>query len=126
LRPFSARARWRPFANGDGKIMRIGIPLKSYDPAWGGPGTYTENIVNHLLEIDRENEYVLIIPRRRQTEELPRFADAYANVHVVRTTLRAGLLWDQLVVPRIARQWRLDVLFSPFQSLPVMGSSGRP
>ena len=101
--------------------MRIGITLKSYDPAWGGPGTYTEKIVNHLLAIDRDNEYVLVVPRRTSTAELPRFAEAYPNVHEVRTALRAGLLWDQVVVPNIAKQWRFDILFSPFQSLPALG-----
>jgi glycosyltransferase involved in cell wall biosynthesis len=105
--------------------MRIGIPLKSYGPAWGGPGTYTEKIVKHLLELDRGNEYVLIIPHGQQTVGLPRFAEAYANVHEVRTRLRAGLLWDQLVVPSIARQWRLDILFSPFPLLPALGPFGK-
>ncbi|MGH6942972.1 MAG: glycosyltransferase family 4 protein [Geminicoccaceae bacterium] len=105
--------------------MRIGIPLKSYDPAWGGPGTYTEKIVEHLFEIDGENEYVLLIPRRKRTADLPRFAEAHANVHEVHTMLRAGLLWDQLAVPDIARQWRFDILFSPFQSLPAIGDFRR-
>ena len=106
--------------------MRIGIPLKSYGPAWGGPGTYTEKIVKHLLELDRGNEYVLIIPHRRQAVELPRFAEVYANVHEVRTRVRAGLLWDQLVVPSIARQWRLDILFSPSRRRRPSAPSGRP
>jgi glycosyltransferase involved in cell wall biosynthesis len=101
--------------------LRIGIPLKSYGPAWGGPGTYTEKIVKHLLEIDRENEYILIIPSGKQTGETSWFGGAHPNVHEERTRWRAGILWDQLVVPRVARQWRLDILFSPFQSLPVMG-----
>ena len=101
--------------------LRIGIPLKGYGPAWGGPGTYTEKIVKHLLKIDRENEYVLIIPRGKQTADLPRFGEAHANVREVRTAVQAGLLWDQLVVPKIARQCRVDILFSPFQSLPAMG-----
>jgi glycosyltransferase involved in cell wall biosynthesis len=101
--------------------LRIAVPLKSYDPAWGGPGTYTEKIVKHLLQIDRENEYLLIIPRRAKRVDLPLFSKAYANVHEVHTRLRASLLWDQLIVPNIARQWRVDILFSPFQSLPVVG-----
>jgi glycosyltransferase involved in cell wall biosynthesis len=101
--------------------LRIGIPLKSYDPAWGGPGTYTEKIVTHLLKIDRSNEYVLIVPRSKNLTNLPPFAKMYPTVQEVRTALGAGILWDQMVVPRVARRRSVEVLFSPFQSLPALG-----
>jgi glycosyltransferase involved in cell wall biosynthesis len=101
--------------------LRIGIPLKSYDPTWGGPGTYTEKLVMHLLRLDTTNEYVLIIPRGQNTANLPRFAETYASVHEVRTALGASLWWDQAVVFNVARRWGCDLLFSPVQSSPAIG-----
>jgi glycosyltransferase involved in cell wall biosynthesis len=101
--------------------LRIGIPLKSYDPAWGGPGTYTEKIVTHLLKIDGTNEYVLIVPRGKNATNLPCFAEIYPTVQEIRTAVGASLLWDQMVVPNIARRWGVDIIFSPFQSLPAIG-----
>ncbi len=110
----------------EGKPLRIGIPLRSYDRSFGGPGTYTEEIVHHLLEIDQTNNYVLILPRRDglEAEAMPPLPQS-DRCHVVQTRSRAGLLWDQLAVPLAARQWRLDVLFSPFQALPCWGGSAR-
>jgi glycosyltransferase involved in cell wall biosynthesis len=109
-------------ARSKGPVLRIAVPLKSYDPAWGGPGIYTEKIIKYLLQIDRRNEYILIIPRRSKRSDIPSFNDIYANVQEVHTSHRASLLWDQLVIPAAARRLSLDALFSPFQSLPAIGN----
>ena len=41
--------------------MRIGIPMKSFDPTWGGPGTYTIELVNRLVRLGSGHEVVLRI-----------------------------------------------------------------
>ena len=50
-------ARWQPLGIGGDETMRIGIAMQSLDPTWGGIGIYTEASVEHLLKIDRNNEY---------------------------------------------------------------------
>ena len=38
--------------------MRIGVMLRAIEEK-GGVGVYTQNLTRELLELDRENEYVL-------------------------------------------------------------------
>jgi glycosyltransferase involved in cell wall biosynthesis len=101
--------------------LRIGIPLKSHDPRWGGPGTYTIELVRALLRLDPDNQYVLLAPRPSDPATLPEIPAGRDDVELVVTRLRAGILWDQLVLPRLARRHRIDLLLSPFQSLPIAG-----
>ena len=100
--------------------MRIGITLRNF-PTFGGPGTYTDQLVRQLLKIDRRNEYVLIHPRQDlATRQAPAFP-GYRNVQEVETATKSGLIWDQVTVPLIARRHDVDLLFSPFQQMPSWG-----
>jgi glycosyltransferase involved in cell wall biosynthesis len=102
--------------------MRIGITMLSHDPTWGGPGIYTREIVRGLLEIDRENEYVLIHPKfKLHRRNVGQYSSRYANVTEVVTawTPSVGTLWEQIAVPPVARRQSLDVLFNPFWSVPL-------
>jgi glycosyltransferase involved in cell wall biosynthesis len=101
--------------------LRIGIPLKSHDRRWGGPGTYTVEIVCALLRLDRKNAYVLLAPRPTDPAMLPDVPGNRADVELIVTDRPAGLVWDQLVLPRLARRHGVELLFSPFQSLPIAG-----
>jgi glycosyltransferase involved in cell wall biosynthesis len=101
-------------------LLRIGITLRNF-PVWGGPGTYTEQLVRRLLQIDRKNEYLLIHPRQTlATRRAPALPD-YGNVQEVETGRPSGLIWDQITVPLIARRHDVDLLFSPFQQMPSWG-----
>ena len=101
--------------------MRIGITLRNF-PTFGGPGTYTDQLVRRLLKIDRRNEYVLIHPRQDlATRQAPAFP-GYRNVQEVETATKSGLIWDQVTVPLIARRHDVDLLFSPFQQMPSWGA----
>jgi len=39
--------------------MRIGIMLRHFEQQ-GGIGTYIRNLLDHLLKLDRQNDYVLM------------------------------------------------------------------
>jgi glycosyltransferase involved in cell wall biosynthesis len=98
--------------------MRLGIPMKSFDPGWGGPGTYTIELVNRLVHLDNSHEYILLYPsdvaRRAQLPAGPTLKE-------VSTTRRRGIIWDQMLLPQLARREAIDVLFSPFMTVPVCG-----
>jgi glycosyltransferase involved in cell wall biosynthesis len=102
--------------------MRIGIPLKSHDPGWGGPGTYTIEIVKHLLQADTRNEYALFYPR---SPEVSRYFGQYRSlaprVREIDIGTRSGFHADLAVVPHLARKLGVDVFFSPFTALPLHG-----
>lgn len=102
--------------------MRIAITLQSLRHL-GGIGIYTRQLLKHLLALDKKNEYILIYPPFGQAHRsLGHYRD-HENVTEVSTKslVPHGLYWDQLVVPRIANRYRIDVLFNPFLSVPVLG-----
>jgi glycosyltransferase involved in cell wall biosynthesis len=105
--------------------MRIGVTLQSLKLRWGGIRVYTEEIVKHLLELDRENEYILIYPSFGPPHNLlGLYCREYKNVTEVKTTfsrIPSGVYWDQIIIPKIARQYNIDILFNPFLSVPFFG-----
>ena len=52
--------------------MRIGIDCRMMGPEQGGIGRYAEQLVKHLLEIDRENQYILFL-RKEQINNFQSF-----------------------------------------------------
>jgi len=128
--------------------MKIGIMMQSCDESMGGIGVYTREVVRALLKIDDENAYVLIFPgfgraRRHRGELLgpknvtevetyfPRLpAFLYSTralawiprlLKKVRALVPVETYWDQVVVPRVARQYGADLLFNPHLTVPIRG-----
>jgi glycosyltransferase involved in cell wall biosynthesis len=95
--------------------LRIGLMLRAIDDI-DGPGVYIRNLVGALLELDRENEYVLFYTSHSQ---VGRFG-SYENVREIVLGAPGKILWDQLVVPVAARKERLDVLFHHKFSVPLI------
>src|SRR5919108_5752353 len=103
--------------------MRIGIMLQSLHH-FGGIGTYTRNIVQHLLNIDKENEYIIIYPPfGKSYTSFGKYKD-FDNVSEVLSTslVPHSYYWDHLVVPGVARKHGIDLVFNPFLSVPLMGN----
>jgi glycosyltransferase involved in cell wall biosynthesis len=103
--------------------MRIGIMLQSLCHL-GGIGTYTRQLVEHLLRIDNDNEYLLIYPSFGKSSTRFGIFSSHINVHEVysKSLVPHALYWDNVVVPRIAKRYKLDLMFNPFLSVPLMGN----
>lgn len=106
--------------------MRIGIPLQSLRYR-GGIATYTQEIVSRMIESDEANEYVLIYP---DFEDSRNDFGQYKNKANVTEVLTGALVpighyWTQFVVPGIASRHKVDVLFNPWLSVPVVGAFKR-
>ena len=98
--------------------MRIGIMLRAYEEK-GGVGVYARNITRHLLEHGPQHEFFLYFCN-------PDSVDAYAeypNAHARYVPSRGKFIWDQLMMPRMFRQDRLDVLFHPKFTVPLLVAS---
>ncbi len=95
--------------------MRIGMMLRSVDEK-GGIGVYARNVTKELLNIDRTNQYILFY---RHVSNLGRFA-YYNNVteHVVKAPNKA--LWDQISVPFACWKEKVDVVFHPKFTVPLL------
>lgn len=95
--------------------MRIGLMLRSADEK-GGIGVYSRNITRELIARDDDNEYVLFY---RTSANLGSFS---GNGRVRERLVQAPgkLLWDQVAIPRACRRERVDVLFNPKFSVPLV------
>jgi glycosyltransferase involved in cell wall biosynthesis len=82
--------------------MRIGIDIRSLqtESQFRGIGTFTSNVVNHLVEVDRENEYFF-------------FASAYKKIRGLREDLQSKVIW-------LKRPTRLTSLTDQFLWYPVL------
>jgi glycosyltransferase involved in cell wall biosynthesis len=95
--------------------MRIGIMLRAIEET-GGIGVYTRNIVDELLRLDKQNEYVLFY---RNANQVGRFAGhERVEEYVVAAANKAW--WDQVAIPMASRRRQIDVLFHPKFTAPLL------
>ncbi len=100
--------------------MRIGINGRFLMTKQTGVQRAAMNMVLTLLRFDRENEYILFAGQ----SELKQQEWNYPNVKIVMSNLRTGdtfrnVLWEQFVLPRLARQYKVDILHSPANMAPL-------
>jgi len=94
--------------------MRIGIMMRSADEA-GGIGVYARNIVEELLKLDQENEYVLFYKTKKH---LGRYNE-FANCRELLLPGKNKAVWDQWKIPRAARKEQVDLIFNPKFTVPL-------
>ncbi|MFH0924109.1 MAG: glycosyltransferase family 1 protein [bacterium] len=83
--------------------MKIGIDIQSTLGNKTGLGYYTSNLVQQLVKIDQENEYVFFNNGRQNDLR----------------TLK-GLFWDQVSLPFKAKNKKVDLIHKPAFSAPVL------
>lgn len=81
----------------------------------GGIVVYTKNIIENLLEIDQENEYVFIY----NNPSLIGTYSKYKNVKEIAINIPNKLLWDQIGVPKVVKSEKIDIIFNPKLSIPM-------
>ncbi|MBU1233485.1 MAG: glycosyltransferase family 4 protein [Proteobacteria bacterium] len=94
--------------------MRIGIMMRSADEA-GGIGVYARNIVEELLKLDHENDYVLFY---KSEKHMGRYA-AFSNCQEIFLPGGNKAIWDQITIPRAARKEKIDLIFNPKFTVPL-------
>lgn len=95
--------------------MRIGLMLRAYSEK-GGVGVYTRNIARHLVETDKENDYFLYFSSAE-------FEGTFAhcpNVTERVVDIGSKVLWDQLAMPYWFRKDKLDAIFHPKFTVPLL------
>jgi glycosyltransferase involved in cell wall biosynthesis len=95
--------------------MRIGLMLRSLDEK-GGIGVYSYNLVRELLRIDRKNHYILYY---RNQANMGRFSN-YSNVTERLVSGSNKLVWDQFAIPLACRHEKIDVIFHPKFTAPLL------
>jgi glycosyltransferase involved in cell wall biosynthesis len=100
--------------------MKIGINGRFLMTKQTGVQRAAMNMFKVLVRLDRKNEYVLFVGQG----VLEKKDWDYPNVHVVFSNLKSGdtfrnVLWEQFVLPRLAKKNKIDILHSPANMAPV-------
>ncbi len=94
---------------------RIGIDARFYGPLGKGLGRYTQEIVDGVIALDHESEYVIFLSR----ENFDDFVPANPRVRKVLADVRWYTLAEQFVMPRLISAERLDLIHFPHFNVPV-------
>jgi glycosyltransferase involved in cell wall biosynthesis len=103
--------------------MRIGVNGRFLVAKRTGVQRAAYNLVKTLIEVDRENEYIIFTGQ----EQVGAPDWDYANVTVVGSNIRGSesirnYFWEQFSLPRLAHQHKVDVLHSPANVAPLFYS----
>ena len=103
--------------------MRIGINGRFLVAKRTGVQRAAYNVIKTLIHIDRLNEYVIFTggDQARNPDWI------FANVQVVPSGIRPGdslrnHFWEQFVLPRLAEEYEVDLLYSPANLAPFFYS----
>ena len=81
-----------------------------------GLGLYARTLLRHLVAMDRQSRYVILLSSAESAGLFAAFPNA--ETRVVRSCTK--LLWDQVTVPRAARAVGADLIFNPKFSVPLI------
>src|ERR1700733_5530734 len=103
-------------------MLRIGVNALYLIPGGvGGTEVYLRNLLAALAEIDSVNQYIVFTNRETGADLVPLCANFVNAAQGVNARFRpARILWEQLVLPFAARKHRLDVLFNPGFTAPLV------
>ncbi|MEK7405763.1 MAG: glycosyltransferase family 1 protein [Acidobacteriota bacterium] len=104
--------------------LRVGINALYLIPGGvGGTEIYLRGLLGALAEIDTVNEYVVFTNRETGGELAPLRLNFRTAIQPVRASFRpARILWEQTGLPLAAARARLDVLFNPGFTAPVIAA----
>ncbi len=96
-------------------IKTIGIDARFYGPVGKGLGRYTQEIVDYLTKNDSEHNYVIFLGKQN-------FADFVIDNPRI-TKVLADVKWyglaEQIVMPRLIKQNKIDLMHFPHFNVPV-------
>ncbi len=96
--------------------MRIGIDARLYGPQNGGLGRYLQALLSELENIDRRNEYIILL--RRDNFDL--YQPATSNFKKIIADYRPYSLAEQFLLPRILKNAHCDLWHFPHWNAPLI------
>ncbi len=103
-------------------MARIGVNALYLIPgAVGGTEIYLRRLLAALATIDRDNEYFVFTNAETCADLVPRQSNFHWKPQAVRARIRpARILWEQTILPVEAARSRLDILFNPGFTAPLL------
>jgi glycosyltransferase involved in cell wall biosynthesis len=112
---------WRPGT--DMAALRIGINALYLIPGGvGGTEIYLRSLLAALAQIDPIDQYFVFTNRETDPDlapQAPNFKVVPQGVHAVSRPAR--ILWEQTILPWLARRRKLDVMLNPGFTAPLVG-----
>ena len=101
--------------------MRIGIDARWIFEQISGIGTYTHELIRHLAQIDRNNEYVLFFDNDAMMHRVSQATHLTLAPNFRTELLPFGIfsVRGQLQLPSVFRRLNLDVFHSPNYMIPL-------
>src|SRR5579864_1666718 len=105
-------------------MLRIGVNALYLIPgAVGGTEIYLRNLLSALGEIDSLNQYVVFTNRETGPDLVPDRSNFVCAQQPLRASFRpARIVWEQLILPFAVQKHRLDLLFNPGFTGPLVCS----
>jgi glycosyltransferase involved in cell wall biosynthesis len=103
-------------------MLRIGVNALYLIPGGvGGTEIYLRNLLDALAGIDPVNQYVVFTNRETDAGLVPSQANFAHAPQGVSASFRPGrILWEQFVLPFAIKKQRIDVLFNPGFTAPLL------
>jgi len=96
--------------------MKIGIDCRMFGSGFG-LGRYTQQLVNHLLEIDKDNQYILFF-RNNNFKELGDIKNS--NVKIVIADIPWYSWAEQIKFKKIIKKAQVDLMHFPHWNIPLL------
>jgi glycosyltransferase involved in cell wall biosynthesis len=105
-------------------VTRVGVNALYLIPGCvGGTEIYLRELLAALARVDTANEYFVFTNRETGADLVPRQANFHFKPQAVHASFRpARILWEQIALPFEASHYRLDVMFNPGFTAPVLAS----
>lgn len=99
------------------KTKKIGIDARFYGPFAKGLGRYTQEIVDNILKIDKENQYVIFLGRHNFDELV--LDEETKNVKKVLVDIAWYSIKEQLIFPYYIWKEKLDLMHFTHFNVPI-------
>src|SRR5215472_9800585 len=103
-------------------MARIGVNALYLIPGGvGGTEIYLRELLAALARIDSKNEYFVFANSETGADLIPKQSNFFWKPQPIRAVFRPGrILWEQFILPFEAARCRLDVLFNPVFTAPII------
>jgi glycosyltransferase involved in cell wall biosynthesis len=102
--------------------MKIGIDARWIFPHISGIGTYTQELIRGLAQIDRQNEYILFFDDKARMQKIAEHVRLDRAPNFKTHLLSFGVFspLGQIYLPKIIRALGLDIFHSPNYMMPLL------
>jgi glycosyltransferase involved in cell wall biosynthesis len=103
-------------------MKRIGVNALYLIPGGvGGTEIYLRELLGALARLDANNEYFIFTNLETGADLVPKQANFHWKPQAIHAKWRpARILWEQIVLPLEASRYRLDVMFNPGFTAPML------